>query len=329
MITTGQIIIPKISTTDIIVTIPTMPNITNSNSTKAILVGYSGFKRNPYRFSFYTHFATVENYLYSDTVSFNILVDNEQVEAKCTLQDRELITNAKYLCEVPFNKTNIEKISINPDFHFDNQENVTLVGITPFATMYMDDIQNIGDNYDYISDANIYVIEHSQKVKYNKNNFNISGIMFNSKADFTSKNFDLLIYLSSGNKTQVNVSCSFADVKEVSENSYYTVSCMSDDDLEGQLQTAIAFIDDDILVIYFDNSTESEIDINTNEEEKAYNYRYYKNKETKVGKIVLAIVLPLAFVLALVITFVLIKRRTIITKPKNVEDDSINMELAI
>jgi len=202
-------------------TIPTTITIfPNNNNTKAILVGFSNFKQNPKKFSFYIHFATIENYLYSEAVTFNILVDDEKLKAKCSLQDRELISNAKYYCDVPTNSTDIKQISVEPDFHFDYQDNVTFVGITPFANMFKDNIQKVDDSYDYISGSNIYVIEHSKRIKYNKNNFNISGIMFNLNADFTSKNFDLLIYLISGNRTQINVQCSFADINKVNKDYY-------------------------------------------------------------------------------------------------------------
>ena len=69
--------------------------------------------------------------------------------------------------------------------------------------------------------------------------------------------------------------------------------------MEGELQqTAIAFIDNNILVIYFDNSTESEIEINTDETEKTFKHRYINNNKTKKSVVTLSIILPLALVSA-------------------------------
>ena len=260
-------------------------------------------------------------------MTFNILVDNKKVEAKCTLQDRELISNAKYFCDVPANASNAKQISIEPDFKFDFQDNVTLVGITPFANMYLDDIQNLDDSYDYISESNIYVIEHSKKIQYNKNNFNISGIMFNSQADFISKNFDLLIYLISGNKTQINVQCSFVDIKEVNKDYYYTLNCESFENFEGLLQTAIAFIDNDILVIYFDNYTESEIDINRDENEDIDTYRYsYENKRRPT--IILLTSIIIVVLISCLVIFVFLKKRKNKDKEENQISDSTVIKIA-
>jgi len=385
--TTIPTTVVKTTQTDIPIIIPipnnnqteNIPIAKDYNNTKVILVGSSNYKRNSFKFSFYTHFASVENYLYSQTVTFNVLVDNEKVEAKCTLQDRELLSNAKYFCEIPTNSTDIKQISIEPDFKFDIQDNVTIVGITPFANMYMDNIQNIDPIYNYISDSNIYVIENSTKLTYNNNNINISGIMFNSKAEFTTKNFDLLItitkqianekkpailklrsekvrliskkssstvgqvvnigenqknlditgskrrlgkllvvsrYLSSENKTQKNLQCSFDDVKEVNNNYHYTLNCSSNEILKGELQNGIAFIDKDILVVHFDNSTESEIEINTDEAQKTHNYKYYKKNKTKKSTIILSIILPLTILLVSILTAIFVVRKI---GKKNVE----------
>ena len=292
------------------------PIVKDSNNTKVILVGFSNYKISSNKFSFYTHFASIENYLYSETVTFNVLVDNEKLEAKCTLQDRELLSNAKYLCEIPTNSTDIQQISIEPDFKFDIQDNVNIVGITPFAKMYMDNIQNIDPKYNYISDSNIYVIENATKIEYGNNNINISGTMFNSQADFTTNNFDLLIYLNLGNKTQINIQCSFGDIEEVSKNYYYTLNCNSDEILEGDLRNAIAFIDNDILVVYFNNSTASEIEINTDEPQNIFNHKYYSNNKTKKSVIILSTILPIAFLLAIVLTTIFVVRKI---GKKNVE----------
>ena len=266
-------------------------------------------------------------------MTFNVLVDDEKLEAKCTLEDRELITNAKYFCEVPTNSKDIKQITVEPNFNFDIQDNVTLVGITPFANMYKDKILNLDDKYDYIADSNIYVIEHSKRIQFNKKNFNISGVMFNSKGEFTSKDFDLLIYLISGNKTQINIQCSFAYVKENNNNYYYDLNCTSDEILEGLLQTAIAFIDNDIFVIYFDNLPESEIEIDINEDENKSEdtYRYSYKDKRKLTLILLCVFIPLGILSACVIFFVLYlrKRKKEKEKEKIEGTESTRVELSL
>ena len=238
-----------------------------------------------------------------------------------------MISNEIYYCEVPNNSTDIKQISVEPDFHFDYQDNVTFVGITPFANIYKDNIQNVDDSYDYISDSNIYVLEVSKKIKYNKNNFNISGVMLNLNANFTSKNFDLLIYRISGNRTQMNVQCSFADVIEVNINYYYTLSCSSDYIFDGLLQTAIAFIDNDILIIYFDNFTESGIDINKDENRTIDTYRYRYEDTNKFTVILLSVLIPTVLLFCFIV-FITIKRRSKKEKQNEEIYDSTNIKIA-
>jgi len=91
--------------------------------------------------------------------------------------------------------------------------------------------------------------------------------------------------------------------------------------LEGLLQTAIAFIDNDILVIYFDNSTESIIDINKVENRNMDTYRYRHEDKNKLTVILLSGLIPCVLLFCLVF-FIIIKRKRKKEKQRDKNFDS-------
>ena len=249
----------------------TIQNSIPNGETKIILVGYSHFNKYSTYFSIFIYFISIENYLFSIKMKFSLLVEYysllrrlERFEGDCILQNREINSKAQYLCVIQVDTSNIKKISVLPDFNFVSQNNVKLIGITPFAHMFMNEIQNIGDKFNNISESNIYVLDHSIVKKYQKNLFNISGVINGIQPNFTIKDLSLMIYTDSGNKTESEVNCIISDIIEKN----YALSCMSYEIIEGNLQSAISFIDNDVLVVNFDENNESKIILNINETKK-------------------------------------------------------------
>ena len=80
---------------------------------------------------------------------------------------------------------------------------------------------------------------------------------------------------------------------------YYTLNCELKDNINGDLQSAISFINDkEILLIYFDSRNST---ITKNNPYKRY---FSKTSSTKSGEIV-AIILPTVFVLAVIIGIII------------------------
>ena len=92
--------------------------------------------------------------------------------------------------------------------------------------------------------------------------------------NITDDNFALIINSASNDKTQIEVNCNIADI--IGNN--YTLNCKSNENINGDLQSAISFIDDDILIINFDGITDSEIEIETNSTRLSDGGRFYRKK---------------------------------------------------
>ena len=138
--------------------------IHETSNTEIVFLGLSHFRLNNLFFSFYLYLAPIQNIIYSGSLRFPVFISYEtnirilkESEANCTRQNSLYDSKYQYLCEVYENTKNIKQIRIEPEFYFVNQNNVTLVGITPFAKQFMNNVQNADDKYDIISNSTIYI----------------------------------------------------------------------------------------------------------------------------------------------------------------------------
>ena len=195
------------------------------------------------------------NNIYSKNLRFPIsIIYNSRLrilddyEGVCALQET-VQSKVQYSCEVQANTSNIKQIQIEPDFNFGSQNNVSLVGITPLANMFMDNLQNVGGNFDKLSNSTIYILDHSLYIPINENSFNISGIMSNPQPTFGKTDLVLMINTnSSGSKNGTEANCTITDIS----GSNYTLNCRSNEYSQLDLQSAFSFVGDDILLINFD-----------------------------------------------------------------------------
>ena len=119
----------------------------------------------------------------------------------------------------------------------------------------MNNVQDI-KIYNYFSDAGIYILDHSIMNKYQKKLLNIFGEIHDSQPTLKTKDIILTINLDSEIDSKEELNCEFTDIKLKN----YTLNCIINDGLKGDFQSAISFIDDNILIIYFDSYNESIID---------------------------------------------------------------------
>ena len=156
----------------------------------------------------------------------------------------------------------------------------------------MNNIQDIDDKYDNLEYSFVYILDHSLYNKYSQYIYNITGIIDQEpKSKLENKNINLKINIESENKISTESNCSIIKINESS----YTLNCELKDDIKGDLQSAISFInDEEILLIYFDSGNST---ITKNNPYKRY---FSKTSSTKSGEIV-AITLPIVFVLGVTI----------------------------
>ena len=247
-------------------------NGTTTIDSSVVLLGYSHFNLMESSFSFYIYFVPILNFFYSSELRFPMTISYtsllralEETDADCTLGDSSS-TKVQYSCEVDAETSNIKQIQIQPNFTFSSQ-NATLVGITPLAKMYMNNLTEVGNKFDNLTNSTVYILDNSIYNKYDTYLFNISGTM-NEKPSFgVGTNSILMINTNSSGTKEAN--CTISEISGMN----YTLNCKVDEDFEPDLQSSFSLIGDDILLVNFNTTTETEInstDSNNNSNKKRY-----------------------------------------------------------
>jgi len=260
------------SITTTIVSITSSIIIPKPSTQKLILLGFGNFNNETSRFSFNTYFISTTNITYSRNMNVKLtliqsdITNASIIEKECTstLQSRETDIKGQYLCEVDGNITDIKQIKVGTDFKFDTENNVTLVGITPLAKMYINNIQDIGNKFDNFFNSDIYILDNCNYLKYGKLLFNISGVMNINQPNITNDNIILMMNSDSdtdtGDKTQIEVNCS---IKNNIDNNY-TLNCKSIKKIKGDLQAAISFVGHNLLLLKLDDNYNSHFALDEN-----------------------------------------------------------------
>jgi predicted RNA-binding protein with RPS1 domain len=217
--------------------IPTQ--IININNPTAILLGFSKFNMLVSSFTFWIHFINIRDFIYSSKLIFSVEVINKSLlrmldtkEANCT-KDDSIKDTASYLCEVSAETANIGQIKANTDFNFSSQ-NVSVIGISPVANAYINNIQNVGNE-----DLNltVYILDHSTINKSEIDlTYNISGIIEGNK---TPGFKEVILQVNSEDddntfKDVENVNCNLVN----KENNSYILNCKGKKNVNYNLKSA-------------------------------------------------------------------------------------------
>ena len=297
--------IPQIQTTIPLIQ-TTIPQINIPETTSLILLGFNHFKLSSSSISFNILFTQILNEIYTNLIKVPLIIiynenirilEEKEIEIECYLKEKK--TNiVSFFCETEIKNSSVKNVKIIPKFNFGGQM-ITVVGMTPLARMYINNLQDIDDKYDNLENYIVYILDHSIYNKYSTYIYNITGIMNQEpKSKLEGKNINLMINLESEDEISTESSCT---IIKNNENSY-TLNCESRKNIDGDLQAAISFInDEEILLINFDGGYNSTTTINTP-------YRKYflrkSSKGLKSGEIV-AIILPIVFVLAAAIGLIM------------------------
>jgi len=297
----------------------TVPNPTTQ---KLILLGYGNLKNETSRFSFNTYFiSTTPNIPYPKKMKIPLtLVKGDStnastIEQECTLQGDTTELKGQYLCEVDENINDIKQIKSGKDFKFDTDNNVTLIGVTPLAKMYLNNIQDIGDKFNNITNSNIYILDNSVFSKSDNLLFNITGVMNTAQFNIASDNIALMMNSESDNQIEVN-----CGIQNLIGNKY-TLNCQSSEEIKGDLQAAISFVDNNILIINFDENYESQLELEKSSNNIANNMKGYYSRKHKGGinaGAIVGIVFAFIAVVACIVAIMICKNKT------NHKDKEIN-----
>ena len=291
-------------------------NATNESSS-VVLLGFSHFKKGDdgKSFSFYIYFVRLLNSILSRILTFPIIVthnsalrflqNTEETEAICTLEGTGTEAKLQFNCKTQTTETsNIGQIKIIPKFNFGGQK-VNLDSITPLANNYMDNIQDIGDKFNYLSSSNVYILDKSLYHKHD-NGFYISGIMNDPQPNFgTSSN--LVINITLNSSSTISETAANCDIDEIKNNNY-TLNCQPNENINSKnLQVALSKVDEDniLLINFLQQSQEDQEDGEATQSQK--NYIRKSSSGLSAGAIVAIIVVPiiaLAIIAGVIIFFV-------------------------
>ncbi len=298
-------------------------------SNLVVLLGFSHYKEYNSSLFFNMYLVPIKNNIYSNNVRFPVMISYNKSpeeliksEANCTFIEKVALSNYKYSCEIYEDTTNIKQIKAIPDLLFEQEKNITLIGVSPLAKMFMNSLQSLKNRkYDMISNSNIYILDNTTYTTYAKYNgilFNITGTIDGIQPAYENKNLFVMINLESGNRIETEIEC---DINKISLQSYL-LYCKSNETFEANLQSAISFIDDnEILLInfdYYNNYNESLIKIEENS--VRYNSLFFKNNSGKLtpGAIVAIVIILLLAASGIIFLIICLKRRE---KKKN-EDEN-------
>ena len=281
--------------------------ITDYGSAYVILVGFSLFSKYNTYCTFYIHFVSIRGYIFSYSLTINVeFIYNRSLrylqshEATCQKADDNL-ESAAYLCNINTDVSNVGAIKIAKEFNFESQE-INVVGISPVAQTLMENIKEAEGEYDNLLKSTIYVLDNSTINTNNKNKtFNINGIINEPKPTFDKINLTLIINVENDkNKIQVESNCTIIDIN----GSNYTLNCQGKRNILYNLQNAVSFINNDLLVINFEQNATSEIIFTSN----SIIYKRKDSKSLSAGAIVAIVLVPI-IVLVSLIGFILFTKR--------------------
>ena len=336
-ITTNLIDIKEYSTQKIVqTTVPTTlnqtPEIEIHNSTiiipsteiaqtsivySLVLIGYSHFKKEETKVKFNIYFECLNGLFYSKRLIFPIIITTNRVlriletyEAVCDANEEEISNKISYSCEIQARIENIKSVEIIKDFKFSSAN--TTVTTTPLAEEYKDKIQEVGQVFDNLINSNIYILNHSQIQEIEKNYFNVSGIINGTKPKFQKIDINLMAFTNIENEVnQAELNCSIVDI--IDNN--YTINCKGEKtNANYELQNAISYIDDEILLINFDEGAKSNISFESTNIYRRYGFSN-KSGSLNAGGIIAIILAIIVAIIALIAAFIFLRKDN--TKIKN------------
>ena len=80
--------------------------------------------------------------------------------------------------------------------------------MTPIAKMLINNVQD-ANKYNFLSDAEIYILNHCIMNKYQKNLLNISGEIHDPQPNLKSKDINIIINLDSEIDSIAEINCRF------------------------------------------------------------------------------------------------------------------------
>ena len=327
-------------------------NGTNSNGTntntgdteignlkaKYIFLGFARFKyiRSIKIAYFYIYFASIIEKIQITEINLYIKIryktnleslQNESKNIKCLLFDNEFSNQNqfRYNCSFETNGEELENIEVIEN-NFDGQ-NLEVIGNSPMAIHFMDNLQNINDTD--IFNKKLYIFKDSTlQIDYNKNIFNITGIIYDINFNYVSLYLTIIIITFDNSKQIKNIYC---DIINLNDDNYRLV-CDSGNETYLILNGAFANLGEkDNLVINFNSDVNSTILFNSSMDYNDKIILNIKNKKSKKmsAPAIIGIILPSVFVIIVIVIIIIIIKKQPVQPIINSNTDNSNLDINI
>ena len=296
---------------------PKTEDTTSEEKNRVILVGLSHVKIEEKIISFFIYFGLYDTYAGAKKVKFPVEFTSRRVlrlletqEAECELVESATKGDlSAYSCEAQANSNqNIKNIKIHNQFEFSSRNNSFIsASYSPFIEQYLDNIQGVGNKYDYLLNSTLYTLESPQISQGENQIFIISGVINDPKPKFGKVDLNLSVPVKYENKTEEKVlQCNIIDIT----GNNYTLSCFGIKDTNFSLTNAMSVIGDEVLIIRFDENANSTIIDYSDENTTTYNRWFNRSKSSGLGtgSIVAIILACVAAVAALTLAIFCIRK---------------------
>ena len=127
-------------------------------------MGFNSFKLSSSTISFNVILNKILNDIYSNLLKFILIINyneririSEEKEIDCYLNKIKNKKLTSYFCETEIKNSNIKQVKIISIFNFVYNNNIKIIGLTPFARINMNNLQNIDDKFDNFANSIIYI----------------------------------------------------------------------------------------------------------------------------------------------------------------------------
>ena len=299
--------------------VPKTEEINSQEKNLVILVGVSNVKFGETIVKFFIHFGLYEIYAGAKRVKILIELSSRKVlrflekqEVECDLIEDEVKGDMyTYSCEVQTTSNeNITNVKIYNQFKFSSQNNSIIASCSLLMEQYLENIIEIGNKFDNLLNSTLYILEYPEIYQGENQIFNISGIINDPKPKFGKVDLNLSVSAEYENKTEEKLlECKIIDIIE----NNYTLSCIGIKNTNISLKNSMSVIEDEILMIYFDENENSTILYYSGENKNINTKLFIQNKNGKIGAGgIVAIILPcIAVMAALIIVYFYCKKEKV------------------
>ena len=292
-----------------------------------MFLGFNYFQSLLPKIVFYIYFGVLQGHFFSAKVKTLLEINKSKLlrflqtyEVDCTFEE-ETYNYLSYSCEVPIKIDKLNNLKIRKEFRFSSIPPNTTIIISPLIESFMDNILEENKFYDLFNQKlSLYILEKSQINEFENQNFKLSGIIYDRQPNFKKINFILIAKAEiKGEETNGELNCTVINII----NNNYTLNCQGNKDITYNLNYSSAFIDDEILLLKFDENQNATINM---ENSKTSKKLFFKGREKQNnGLIIIVIVVIFIAIIAVLASMMVIIIRWKKQKQKNV----INLESTI